>query len=196
VPAGLGSVLQFPATVALWWIDAVARSAATWPAPRLGAGAALPVGAALAWWCWSPAARRVVTGLVVLALAVLVVAGARSGPGGVPSLTGARWCPGGGEGLSVLVVEDLRSPAALVEDLLEAGVRRVDVVVLVRGGRAQSGLVAELGRVVDLGAVLAPSHHEVRGARRVTDPVEVPTEAGPARIDPLDRHTLSFTGPC
>jgi competence protein ComEC len=189
-PEALGRLLQVPAAVSVEWIDAVATVASTAGLPRLGPLAAVPLAAALGWWRWGPVARR--PAAAALAVGALLVPGppAPAGP------AGARWCPGGQDGWSVLVVDDPSRPDDLLEALLERGIRRIDVVVVTGGGRSYGTAVAALGELFALGPVLAPPGHQVRGGRRVTAPLTLPTAAGPLAVAPAGDAALVVRGPC
>jgi competence protein ComEC len=65
---------------------------------------------------------------------------------------------------SVVVVLDGGDGARLLDRLRVAGVRRIDVLVSVRGSRTAGGVVALLRSRLPVGLVLAPAGHRIRDA--------------------------------
>jgi competence protein ComEC len=191
LPEGAGVAVQQPVVLALWWIDAVARVAAGSGAVRLAAWAAGPFLVAVAWLRWSGGARGAVVAVMV---AVLVVVG--RAPVSSQPLPGARLCPGGGEGLTVLVLDAATTGSALIEGLLDRGALPLEVVVVVRGNRAAGATVSELRRVFPVGVVLVPTIHQVGGARRVEAAVTLPVAAGVLTVEPAGPDRLSVDGAC
>lgn len=185
------SVLQLPATAAVGWIDAVARFAAVSPAPRVAAGFVPLLLLAVAVAVWSPGGRRL-GGAAAIALLVLPALGGRPGSGG--DLTGGRWCRGARAGSAIVVIDEPARVAALIEDVVDLGFRRVDAVILRRGTGPFAAAVTELGSVVALGVVLAPAQHQVRGADAVKAPTVVPSASGEVAVEPVGRAELSVWG--
>ena len=157
--------LHLPTRLLVGWVAAVARRAADLPLGDLGkaqvVALAAVVAAGLLLHRWRPLlAAPVATALVVALL--LVPALAPPGP-----LAGA----GGGSGATiwrrdgaVVVVVDRPWLPGVLRDVRDAGVDRIDVLVLRRGGRLVAGTVLELRTRVDIRLVLAPAGHRVRDA--------------------------------
>ena len=186
----LGSVLQWPATAMLWWMDAVASWHARASVPAVGPlGAAAGLALVLArphhasgrrapCWLWPV--------LTVLVGGWLVLAGPRppSTPGACG--TGLVWYPAGSDGRSVLVVEP-SADARSVEDCLASGVRSINVVIATDGGAFAAETVTTVADVFDVGLVAAPPQHRIVGAYRQTQPFTVLTGAGSLVVTPTDR---------
>ena len=63
----------------------------------------------------------------------------------------------------MLVVDD-GDPGRLLDRLRSEGVERIDVLVARRGTKTMAGTVLTLRRRIDVGIVLAPDGHVIRGA--------------------------------
>ncbi len=189
-PPALASVLQWPSDRLLWWIETVATVHAWVPAPRLGPVELLAL-VGLVMGARSASAGRwlrvLATGGAVVVLAASVpVAPAR------PSVCGPGigWYPPGPDTGSVLVVS-ADAYRSSVERCFEAGVRRIDLVILERGGSTTAELVRALDEVADVGTIAAPPQHRVIGAQRQVVGFEVPTGVGILQVEPsADGMTL------
>ncbi|MBW3580198.1 MAG: ComEC/Rec2 family competence protein [Actinobacteria bacterium] len=174
------AVLHLPTSWLLAWVAGVARWAATLPLGQLGlahlgaAGAIVAVAAVGARWRRRVALPVGVAGvtLAVLAPALLPSTGALSAA--TPAAGARLWREGG-----VVLVLDDADGARLLEGLRRHAVRRLDVVVVTRGTKAQAATVALLRSRVDVGAVLAPRGHLIRGA---LVPAEGTVDVGGLRV--------------
>lgn len=170
--------LHLPSAWLVGWIAAVARWGAALPLGTLRAGQAL---ALVAIGCMGVLlgrhrSRRVLPGVAVATVLVLLVPLVRAPAdlAGADAGAGARvWRAGG----AVVVLLDDPWVPGLLEQLRDTRVRRVDVLVVRRGGRAAAGAVLELRSRVPVRLVLAPEGHRVRGA--------VVPDVGVVRAGPL-----------
>jgi competence protein ComEC len=184
LPPSAAAVVQLPARLLLWWLETVAAIGASVPGARpspvvLAALAGLGlVGRGLR-------RRGITVAAAALAVAVLLVSVPRAPVRPGACGTGMTWFPGGGSrpGRSVLVV-GREAGTASVGDCLQAGVRRPDLVVVERGDREASRLVAALREVMAVTEVWAPPQHLVVGARRRLTPVTVATAREVLSIGP------------
>lgn len=165
---------HLPTGMAVAWEAGVARWGAALPLGQLGRwhlgalGGLVVVGlAARRLRSESAGGRFGAALLVATAIAVMLapaVALARAGPlDGRPVSAGARlWREGGA---TVLVVDGGRAPpATLLSGLRAAGVRRLDVVVATRAGRAVATSLGPVLRRFPARLVLAPSGDDLAGA--------------------------------
>ncbi len=201
----VGEILQLPAAALCWWIDEVARVASRVPlasaTPVVVGGLAVGAVAVKAlgvpteveppddWWplddlpppAVSRSKRWGQVAVVVLVAGLVVASPPR--PSGPVEVGGAAWFPGAGEHRSVLVISgavDYR----LFDELVAAGIGRVDVVVTTTGDRRRSELIADLERIVDAEVILAPPQHDIPGAYRVTETVTIATATGDLVVTP------------
>lgn len=172
VPEPVAAVLQLPARLLVWWIDAVAGWAAVAPLPSVGPSSALwllVAGAAL----WAVRAPRWL-------VAVATVAGVFWWP--TPDVVVDGWIPSTSGSPSVLIVRD---PVDVdLERLIEAKIGSVDLVVVADGGWFMARALDRLRDVVDVGEIWAPPDHRVVGARRVTHPTQIEIDQGQIVIVP------------
>ncbi len=193
----VAAALQWPAEQLVGWIDLVAGYSSGLPLPRLGFPALVALTMATVALRMRP--RNHPLGPLIGVVAVIVI-GAVVAPGPRPHqrrpvapADGLIYLPSsapghaGGEGrpLSVLVVLDAR-PGPAIDGLLLSGIDEIDVVISQQGNQQAAQTVTGLGDVADVGIVLAPPRHRIRGATRVTAPVSVPTASGPITVAPDD----------
>jgi competence protein ComEC len=169
----LAPLLHVPTRAGLWWIAEVAHAGGRAPLGELGPwhlAALLGLGATA-----TAALRRGRPAIAIVAalasLGAIVTPGVaawQAPPGAVEVAPGVVLWRGaaGSDGRGAVVVLD---PAARPEDALgglrRAGVRRIDLVLAGRGSRRLGEVVAALDDRWPLGAVWAPSDHQIRGAR-------------------------------
>lgn len=168
--------LHLPTRVLVAWVAAVARRSADLPLGDLGATQvatlAVVVAGGVLLHRWRPRfAAPAATALVAALLLVPVLAppGPLDGDGGSGA---AIWRRGG----AIVVVLDQPWLPGVLRDLRGAGVDRIDVLVLRRGGRLVAGAVLDLRSRIDVRVVLAPAGHRVRDA---LVPPPGPLPAGP-----------------
>ncbi|MGH9266198.1 MAG: ComEC/Rec2 family competence protein, partial [Acidimicrobiales bacterium] len=190
---GVARLIHLPTDVMIRWVAGVAHWGAHVPLGQLRAAhiaglvLALAVGVVAHRRGWR--AGVVTAGLagaaVALAPAVAVVR--PSAVDGRSVVAGARlWRDGGA---TVLVVDDLRaSPEALLSSLHQADVRRLDVLVVTRPGRAAASDVDALLRRFPPRLVLGPAGHGLPGEVAVPPP-RSQVNAGPLLV------TLDNDGP-
>ena len=130
---GVATVLHMPTRVLIWWIALVAERGARWPLGQLRGG---EVAVVLAGVACIAALRRAgkVSGVVLVAGGLLAPAAAQAAvPPVLVQLDGASlWRAGGG---AVLVVGGRGHADAVLSGLREAGVERLDLVVLTTPSR-------------------------------------------------------------
>jgi len=175
-------LVHLPTGLMIGWVAGVAHWGAAVPLGQLRAGHVAGLAVALALGVVAHRNGRrggvVLAGLagtvVALAPAVAVLRPAAIHDRSV--VPGARlWRHGGA---SVLVVDDLRaSPAALLSSLHSADVRRVDVLVVTRPGRAAAADVDALLHRFPPRLLLAPAGHRLPG-RVVVPPAGSEVSAG------------------
>ncbi len=189
-PDAVGQMLQWPAALLLWWIDAVAGWHARLPAPRLGLFELVAVGGLLTAVRFRSAVGVTRAFGLLVGLLVLISAIPRA-PTAAVCGPGVAWYPGAVDRASVLVVTADAYDRS-IEDCAAAGVRRADVVIVERGSAATARLVAAMGEVMSIGVMLAPPRHRVVGAYRQLDPLEVVTGSGVLLVEPgEDRSRLT-----
>jgi competence protein ComEC len=157
--------LHLPSGWLVGWVAAVARWAAGLPLGDLEAPQALALtgvvllGVALR--RWHPATAAAVTTAAVVALLLVPAVVLRPPLHGSDGGNGVEiWRDGG----AVVVLVDDPWLAGVLPELRRAGVDRIDVLVLRRGGRRVAGAVVDLRSRVDVRLVLAPVGHRVRDA--------------------------------
>jgi hypothetical protein len=192
-PAGaaVAQLLHVPSRLLLSALAQVAHRCARLALGQVGARHLLIAGSAgalvVAWRLVPERARVAVTVAGAVAASVAFgVAGGPSRPPGAEVVRGARLWRGGA---TVLVI-DGPSPARLVDGLRVHGVRRVDLVVSVRGAMADVAAISLMRGRVSLGPVVAPSGGRVAGWHPPPDTriragpwvVAVPGDTRPLRV--------------
>jgi competence protein ComEC len=160
-------VIHLPTRALLWWIRTVGSTAARLPlgelrAPHLVSLVAL---APLALGVVRTSSRaRAVAMVAMLAVAAQPAWGLRSAHAdGVTVTEGVElWLD---DGAAVVVVEARADPVRALEALRKAGVRRVDLLVAVTGGRGIGDTVRAIDARYAVGTLWAPAGHQLRGAR-------------------------------
>ena len=175
-------LVHLPTGLMIGWVAGVAHWGAAVPLGQLRAGHVVGLAGALSLGVVAHRrGRRGGVALAGLAGAVVALAPAVAvlRPAAIHDrsvVPGARlWRHGGA---SVLVVDDLRaSPAALLSSLHSADVRRVDVLVVTRPGRAAAADVDALLHRFPPRLLLAPAGHRLPG-RVVVPPAGSEVSAG------------------
>ena len=170
VPAEIAALIHLPTSIGLWWLETVARFAATAPvAPLASRGAVIVLGAGglavVARWVGYVGLSRLASVLVILALAVPLLT-PRPLPAGRhqldPGLTVFR------HGRADLVVLDgARDPEDVLALLRRARLGRIDLVVAVSGSRDDGRVVRAIDERYDIVDIWAPVGHQVPNARTV-----------------------------
>ncbi|MDP9005365.1 MAG: ComEC/Rec2 family competence protein [Actinomycetota bacterium] len=174
------AVLHLPTSWLLAWVAGVARWAATLPLGQLGlahlaAAGAITAVAAVGARCRRRVALPVgVAGVTLAVLAPALLPSTAALNAATPAAGARLWRSGG-----VVLVLDDADGARLLDGLRRHAVRRLDVVVATRGTKAQAATVALLRSRVDVGAVLAPRGHLIRGA---LVPAEGTVDVGGLRV--------------
>lgn len=202
LPASWQPVMSSPAAALVRWIDWVASVAVTIPLPPIGwSGGAVLAAAVVVWWSAGSAsgpvaARRLRTGRTSLALVALGVLSVTTGRADVA----ARSVDLGGEGALLsgqprVLVVNARPTPALVESLVEARVRSLDVVVLTGGDRWSATIVEAIHDVAEVELVLAPRGHRVPGATSVREPVTLERDLGAVLVETVDGRLVVSVRP-
>lgn len=193
-PPAVGRWLQWPAMALLRWLGGVAAWAARLPLPRVNATLAVVgvVGVMVAMVVRragrSPGPVAAIALALMAGLAVVTVPHA---PTRMTALAGdGLWLPAADDRPSLLVV-GTKPDNRLLDDLLARRITAVDVVVASSGGRATADLVRSLRQMVGVGAVLAPPHHRITGARTVPGPLNIATGPGTLEVVVADDHLLA-----
>lgn len=175
MPDPIAALLQLPARGLVWWIDRVAAEAAVAPLPNVTLGALPWLGLALAAiWGLRPARLWVAWWLVPLAAAVWLSSSAPAELDGFYQRSGDR--------VSVLVLDDPNR--RWVDEIVQARIREIDVVVAADGGWATARALDRLRDVADIGAVLAPGDHRIVGGRRVLEDTHLVVVGGRLQLSP------------
>lgn len=176
VPDPLGSTLQLPARVLVWWIDEVAAHAAVAPLPSVaGRDVPLLVFVAACAWLVRPTRWPLAGPLLAVALTIVwMIPANRSQP-----LPG--WHPAANGRPSVLVI-DGAEPAA--DGVIAARITSIDVLVVGDGGWTTARMIDRLRDIVRIDVVLAPGDHRIVGGRRVLVDTVVDIDGGRIEISP------------
>jgi competence protein ComEC len=163
----VATVLQLPARLALGWIRLVGSVAGRAPLGQLQAAhiASLVLAGGLAARRGSLSRRWRIMAGALAAVTLLQPAWALRSVHfeGEPVAAGVTlWVHHGG---AVVEVDGRADPVRVLEALRRAGVRRVDLVVAVTGGRVVGDVVRALDARYDVVEVWAPVGHQIRGAR-------------------------------
>jgi competence protein ComEC len=172
LPAGLvggpvAATLHLPTRALLVWIAGVAHVGARLPLPQIGAvgcGIVLVVAAVVVRLRHRLPGIAVAAAVGVAFVAPLALAVARPPPDVADAdlAIGARlWRR---DGAVVLVLAGNADEGSVLRALREAGVRRVDVLVLRSGGSAAARLAAAVRQREGVRVVIAPPGHHVPGA--------------------------------
>ena len=200
-PTAVRRVIEQPVWAALGWLDGVAAFAADLPLPTVGVGSVLlglVAWLAVALAIGRPESRRLAAIALVLVASATVVSRPTDDLPWVELAPGAeivRLDRPGGDALVVLVVDRPRSDV-VVDQLVLARLRTVDVVIALHGGRSTRDVVADVDALVAIGAVLAPMQHRIPGAVRLDRPVLLGDGDTALLVEPApdDRLTARFTG--
>ncbi len=176
VPGPAASVLQSPARLLVWWIDAVATQAASAPFPAVSTGSLLWIaaGAVVVWWL-RPGRFSASWWLVLVVVAMLMTSR------GSTELDG--WFERTASTPSVLVIED--PTGRWVEAVVGSRIRAIDVVIVTDGGWTTARTIGRLRQVAEIGVVLAPGDHRIVGGQRVLESRSIPVGSGRIDISPL-----------
>ena len=163
-------LIHRPTAALLWWIGAVARTAAAVPPAVLGAAGAAAVGSGVVLVLASRRLERT-RGLAPAGAALVAIAFAGSVLTAASPVSG--WSEAAGarlfhhETATVVVLDSPTRPETLLESLRLAGVRRADLVVASRGGASDAHAVLALKDRYPSATVVAPAMHRVPHARTV-----------------------------
>lgn len=174
--------MQRPAGWLVAWVDGTAAWAARVPAPLM-TWSALAAAVALLLLLWTQPAglrRRAGAGIAFIVLGWSTLAVAPAEP--VRLESGAVYWPAAVGRPSVLVVT-ASADRRLLEELLESGVRSVDVLVLERGDRVVRPLALDTIELLRPGLTLAPPDHVIRGATALLSPATIGAAADEVRIE-------------
>ena len=177
----IGALVQTPTRLLVDWIDLSARWSATVPLPRLDGTAMAITGAAVVLVAFRSrhvgfSQTTLVLGSAVLATTLFAAMPHRlTAPAKFDS--GGWYIPADDRGPSLLIVPADCS-SGLIDELLEHDVGKLDFVIAESGGRQAGVLVSAVVDVSDVGLILAPSLHRIRGATRVTDTRHIATSWG------------------
>lgn len=198
----VGSVLQLPAVAALRWLDAVATGAVRVPAPVLdtvtvGIAIALLVaarlGRAVADDVTPNRASRALRSVAIVGVVALLFGAVPTTPDGPIRLDGgATFVPASPVTPSVLVIEP-GPRRQLLDSIIAHRITRLDVLVVTGDGGADWTIGRAVAEIAPASLILAGPQHRLVGARRVTEPVEIDSLAGPLLIEP-DGEGLVVTG--
>ncbi len=170
----VAAALQWPTGLGIGWVASVARWAGSLPLGRIGLVAVVALAVVLGLLVL--AHRRGRVGVVVVASTVAVatllaptLVASRADPAfGRRTVPGAEvWrtdATAGADPMTVVVVDAPSTPAALLRGLREAGVERVDLLVVRSGGSRTADTLAVVRQRVTVGVVWAPLGHRVPGA--------------------------------
>ena len=162
----IATVLHLPTRALVWWIASVARAAARAPLGELRTRHLVMLLGATAVF----GVARTVTGrrlAVALALVALVHPPLTFGhlAAGEYSLASGIAVLRGGDGTTVLTIDDTARARSTLEALRRHGVRSVALLVAVDGGRSSGEVVRAVRGRIAVGDIWAPSQHQIRGAR-------------------------------
>lgn len=177
VGGDLGAILQAIPGALVWWIETAAELVYAIRFPVLGPAGALVLTGVVVLGVLAWPLRRV----AALAVAAMVASmlGSASPPPTMTLDAGATLFVSG----DVVVLVLPGGPSVrLVDELVEARVRVIDVVVARGGSRRVSTVVGEIVEVAEVGVILGPPQHRIAGARRVTTELTIATDDGPVRI--------------
>ncbi len=201
----LGSALQAPPTVAMWWLDRVAAVAARLPMPAFTGSSLLAIVAVLAGvrlLGGRGAARRHATLhafrlsmriVLVGALLAAAVAAVPDRPATTAALPGGGWYVPSSNGAPSVLVIRADAHDGLLDAIVGARITAVDVVVVESGTGSAAAIARATARLVPTGVVLAPPLHRVVGGRRVTADLTIPTGYTTLTIEP-DGTRLTVRG--
>lgn len=184
VGGDVGAVLQTPAAGLLWWIETTATAVHALGLPALSPAGSLAAAALVAFCAllWSFGRAVVAAGAALVAVLVALPGGSIAGHVDSAGIVVA------GDPVVVIVPSD--ATERLVEELVDARVRKIDLVVALGGGRRVADIVGELDHVAEVGAVLGPPQHRIVGASRVLQDTRVETDAGLLVITVESEHRL------
>jgi competence protein ComEC len=196
-PDPVAGVLQLPAHWMVVWLDGVAGWAARVPAPVVGwSGLVMLAGAVVVWVTVGSGSRwRLVVRVVVVVVVVVGLGAAVPRPPVVPVDLdgGGRWIPAGADRPSVLVI-DAGADDDLLAALLTHRILSIDVVITESGQGRAGDVAGGVRSLVPVGVFLAPSHHRIVGATRVTTDLELATAHGVVVVAP-DGDRLQVSSP-
>lgn len=159
----VGRVLQLPATASLLWLRTVARVFADLPIGRVGLGMVVALVVLTTLWLWGRGVvARGAGGAIVAVLIVTAASGTRLHPGVHQLGVGATAYV---DHRAVVVTLDGRAdPRRAVTGLRDAGVRRVDVVVVSGASARAAATVGTLRRRLAIAVVIADPATRIPGA--------------------------------
>jgi competence protein ComEC len=184
----VATVVHLPTRALVWWVATVARFAARAPLGELRARhlLVLVTAAIVLALARTKAARHVAVALAVVALVQPPLTFGRLAPG-QHALAAGITVLRGGDGTTVLTIDDHARARSALEALRRHGVRRIALVVAVDGSRASGEVVRALRSRLAIDEIWAPSQHQIRGAR--TPPL------GAYRVGPFEIDVTSTSAP-
>lgn len=186
LPEAAAPVVQAPVRALLWWLDRVATVAAQLPAPR-PSPATVALLVALTLVARARSGRFLLAAVVVAWSVAAVITTPRTPDRAMVCGRDVAWYPAGPDpasgSASVLVVGP-RAGMSSIEDCRLAGVGKADLVVARSGARSAATTITALGEVIRVGRVVAPPQHTIVGARRLLQPLVVPTAGAVVRVEP------------
>lgn len=203
MPDQLATIVQWPTTLLLEWLEVVASLGAKARVPHFGAAklAALSVAVLFLGRSSSPPSvaepvkprSRYLRAAAVAVIILLFSSGWPVSPQ-VPVRCGSGllWFPGGEHGKSVLVVGNDAYESS-VEECVDHGVRSAEVLITERGGNRAAVLVLAIREVMDIEEVLAPPQHRIVGANRLLEPRVIPTATHELVIRPTKPEALAVS---
>ncbi len=171
LPTPVSEVVQFPATVLLWWIKTVADVSARVPAPVITVSMGLTLlglSTVVLLVGRSTLLRIVLTALLLGQLLLLVP----HPPEHKTDLGQALYLPSNDGDPSVLVVRSEASDQ-LIHWVVEKRLLEIDIVIFETGNRRSGELAQGLRKVAAIQTILAPAQHRVVGAHRVVGSITI-----------------------
>lgn len=176
---GAAALLHLPTSVLVRWIEGVARWSARVPLGLVG--------------FWDLAAAGTVAGVAarvgrrrVALVAPLVLLLAAAWPRAAPLYDQevARGAHVWREGAAVLVLDGQVDSARVLDGLMRAGVRSLDLVVARRGNKDVAGVALDVRTRIPVGAIAAPPDNHIRGATAIETPTTLTLGRLTVRLEP------------
>ena len=162
----IARLMHLPTRVLIWWVAAVARSAAHAPLGELRTRHLVVLLSAACVFALARTAvgRRLAIALAVIALLQPPLTFGHLAAGQYPLAAGITVARGL-DGTTVLTIHDTARARSTLESLRRGGVRHIALVVAVDGGRASGEVVRAVRSRLEIDDIWAPAEHQIRGAR-------------------------------